>query len=656
MERPLPWSGAYPSLVDHALFGLKSLLSCMVLSVAAVLPAIGGQPPGTPSPGHAAAFDRLAGRLERGELSPATQAQTKQVLARLDSLVPAGDARRALRYRYTYCVLGMDDQPAQGVAYAQQGIEDARRIGYADAEVNFHYCKGAHQESLTTPRDALADYTAGIEVARHAENLRLVADGLTWRGNVQSLLGEPALGLVDFLQAQRDYGQAGEAGEAELNLLNIAIAYRRMGEFVEARKYMDQSLTYAEQRHDLRQQMAVEAQLGFLESESSNQPSALRHFAAALALARGIGDREGLGSIFLGQAEAFNLTGRYVEALAALDQAQTEFAQAADHSNQDMITLQRAEADAGLGHHAQAIAGYDKAEKLLQSSGNLRYLAELLDARARSQEALGHYAQAVVDLRRTIRVRAALDHNARRYNTTLMSYQFDTARRDQEDRRIKEESALQSRQLAAMQRARDWQSLAMLLGSLLLLGLVWQTLRQLRQSRRLHSLAMTDALTGTANRRRIEQVMAAATREARQTGAPLTVIVLDIDHFKRINDLHGHQVGDRVLVRLVAACTDALRGFDCFGRVGGEEFLVILPQTALETGRLVAERLRERVIALELGDIAADLHVTISLGLAQLNDPAEALEGLLDRADRALYQAKAAGRNRVVLAESPAPP
>lgn len=652
----MPWSGVHPSLVDHALSGLKSLLSLMVWSVATVLPAIGGQSPGALPPAGAAAFDRLAGRLERGELSPATQAETSQVLARLDSLVPAGDARRALRYRYTYCMLGMDDQPAKGVAYAQQGIEDARRINYPDAEANFHYCRGEHQESLTTPRDALADYTAGIKVARHAENLRLVADGLSWRGNVQSLLGEPALGLVDFLQAQRDYEQAGEAGEAELNLLNIAIAYRRMEEFVEARKYMDQSLAYAEQRHDVRQQFAVEAQLGFLESESSNQPSALRHFAAALVLAGGIGDHEGLGSAHLGQAEAFNLAGRYAEALAALDQAQAEFDQTADHSNQDMITLQTAEADAGLGHHAQAIAGYDKAEKLLQPSGNLRYLAELLDARARSQEALGHHARAVVDLRRTIRAREALDRNARRYNTTLMSYQFDSARRDQEDRRIREESALQSRQLAALQRARDWQNLAMLLGSLLLLGLIGQAVRQLRQSRRLHSLAMTDALTGTANRRRIEQVMVAAMREARQTGAPMTVIVLDIDHFKRINDLHGHQVGDMVLVRLVAACTKALRRFDYLGRVGGEEFLVILPKTALETGRLVAERLRECVIALELSDIAADLHVTISLGLAQLNDPAEALESLVDRADRALYQAKAAGRNRVALAESPAPP
>ncbi|MCW8807516.1 MAG: diguanylate cyclase, partial [Rhodanobacter sp.] len=534
--------------------------------------------------------------------------------------------------------------------------EDARRVDYPEAEANFLYCRGSHQEGLTTSRDALSDYTAGIEIARHIENPSLVADGLTMRGTVQSLIGEPALALVDFLQAQRNYEGAGETVLTQLNLLNIAVAYRRIGEFDKARQYMEQSLAHARQRRDVPEQILIEVQLGYLDSDLSNQTSAHRHFAASLALARGIGDPDFLGSSHLGQANTFNLEGRHAQALDALKQAQAAFSKVADHSSQDMIALQTAEAEAGLGHHAEAVTEYGKAEQLLAPSGNLRYMVELLDARARSYEALGNQEQAVHDLHREIRMRETLESNARRYNTTLMSYQFDSARRDQEDRRIKEESALQGRQLAALKRARDWQNLAMLLGSLLLLGLIWQAVRQLRHSRRLHALAMTDALTGIANRRRIEQVMSDVMREARQNSEQMTVIVLDIDHFKRINDLHGHQVGDIVLVRLVVACNNALRGFDHLGRFGGEEFLVILPKTGLETGRVIAERLRERVIALDLGDIASDLKVTISLGVAQLDDPAEPMDSLVERADRALYQAKAAGRNRVELAESPASP
>jgi diguanylate cyclase (GGDEF)-like protein len=634
----------------YPLSRLKSLVVIVLLSLAPALSVSGQQPRAVLTLSRAVAFDQLAERLEVGELSPDTDAGMVKVLGRLDSLVPAGDARRALRYRYTYCIFGMDAQPKQGVAYAEQGIADARRMDYPAAEANFHFCRGEHLESLTTPRDALSDYSAGIEIARHAEDMRLVADGLSWRGNVQSLLGEPALALVDFLRAQENYQESGAAVEGELNLLDIAVAYRRIGEINMARKYTMQSLAYAKKRHNVLQQVSVEAQLGFLDSDSSDQASARRHFEASLQLARGIGDHEGLASAYLGQAEAFNLQGHHAEALARLNLARSEFDKAADQSSQGMITLQTAEAKAGLGQHAEAIADYDRAEQLLGSGGNLRYLSELLDARARSYEALGRPGQAVLDLRRTIQVRAALQRNAQRYNTTLMSYQFDSARRDQQDQRIKEESALQGRQLAALKRARNWQNLAMLFGGLLLMGLIWQAVRQLRRGRRLHSLAMTDALTGIANRRQIERRMVNVLASSVRDREHAVLVAFDIDDFKRINDAYGHQVGDTVLVRLVEACSETLRALDQMGRVGGEEFLVILPQTDLEAGRLVAERLRERVNAIDLDDIAVGLKVSISLGVAQLDDPAENLPSLIGRADQALYRAKAAGRNRVEIA------
>jgi len=236
-----------------------------------------------------------------------------------------------------------------------------------------------------------------------------------------------------------------------------------------------------------------------------------------------------------------------------------------------------------------------------------------------------------------------------------MSYQFDSARRDQQDQRIKEESALQGRQLAALKRARNWQNLAMLFGGLLLLGLIWQAVRQLRHARRLHFLAMTDALTGIANRRQIERRMIHTLAESRRKREHAVLLALDIDDFKRINDAYGHQVGDIVLVRLVEACSKALRAPDHMGRVGGEEFLVILPNTDLEAGRLVAERLRQCVNAIDLDDVAVGLKVSISLGVAQLGDPAEGVQSLVERADQALYRAKAAGRNRVELARPYAP-
>lgn len=646
-----PGSGLSQLLGICPLSRLKSLVVTVLMSSVSAPSFSAQQAPAAPPAIRSVAFDQLANRLESGELSPDSDADMTSVLARLKLLVPAGDARRALRYRYTYCILGMGTRPKQGVAYAQQGIADARRMNYPAAEANFHFCRGEHLESLKNPRDALPDYSAGIEIARHAEDMRLVADGLSWRGNVQSLLGEPALALVDFLQAQENYQQSGAAVEGELNLLNIAVAYRRIGEIDMARKYTLQSLAYARKRHNVLQQVSVEAQLGFLDSDSSDQVSAHRHFEAALQLARGIGDNEGLGSAYLGQAEAFNLQGQHAEALVQLSLAQAGFDKASDQSSQGMIALQTAEAKAGLGQHVEAIADYARAEQLLGSGGNLRYLSELLDARARSYEALGRPAKAVLDLHRTIQVRAALQRNAQRYNTTLMSYQFDTVRRDQQDQRIKEESALQGRQLAALKRARNWQSLAMLFGGLLLLGLIWQALRQLRHARRLHLLAMTDALTGIANRRQIERRMSHTLAESCRKQEHAVLLALDIDNFKRINDAYGHQAGDIVLVRLVEACSEVLRALDHMGRIGGEEFLVILPNTGMEAGTLIAERLRQCVNAIDLDDIGVGLKVSISLGVAQLGIPGEGVQSLVERADQALYRAKAAGRNRIELAQ-----
>jgi diguanylate cyclase (GGDEF)-like protein len=601
-------------------------------------------------PDQAAAFDLYAGQLERGEISPDTHAGMLKALEHMKGLVPPGDARRELRYRYMYCILGLDASPEQGIAYADKGIADARRLGDVGAEVNFHFCRGSNQEALTTPRDALADYNAGITLARENENQRLVADGLTWRGSVQSLLGEHALALVDFLEAQKFYATSGAPVESEDNLFNIAVAYRRLGEQTQAREYLDKLLAQGEQRHDRAQQLAAHMELGFLESDVGNQPAAEKHLRKALALAHAVDSRSRGASIHLGLAQVDNLQGRYREALDELARARPGFARMGDRSNRDMMLLQTAEAHAGLGQHAMAIGEYAEAETLLQQSGNLRYLAELLDARSRSYQALNRLDLEVADLRRLVKVREALDRKAHSDNATLMNYQFQTARREQENRQLAADRALKEQQLESLERVRRWQRLALVLGGVLIVLLLWLALRQFRRSRKLHRMAMTDPLTGIANRRHIEQLARRALDHANANGEPLCVLVLDVDHFKAVNDAFGHAVGDQVLVRVAHACKQALRRFDLLGRLGGEEFLVVLPDTTLEVALQIAERLRRRVESLPLANLAPGLQITASVGAALADHEADDMAELVRRADNAMYRAKDAGRNRVEVA------
>jgi diguanylate cyclase (GGDEF)-like protein len=163
----------------------------------------------------------------------------------------------------------------------------------------------------------------------------------------------------------------------------------------------------------------------------------------------------------------------------------------------------------------------------------------------------------------------------------------------------------------------------------------------------LRGLATTDALTGVLNRRGFVARGRAEWGRCRRYGRPLTVLALDIDHFKAVNDTHGHDVGDAVLVHVSALCAGGMRTSDLFGRLGGEEFCAVLPETSLEAARALAERLRTGVERVPCPIAGMMIPVTISIGVAVGEESDVTLEALMKRADQALYAAKRNGRNRV---------
>ena len=162
----------------------------------------------------------------------------------------------------------------------------------------------------------------------------------------------------------------------------------------------------------------------------------------------------------------------------------------------------------------------------------------------------------------------------------------------------------------------------------------------------LRRIATTDGLTGVLNRRGFEDRMQKEASTARRYGYPLSVIAIDLDHFKKINDMHGHAAGDMVLMSVAALFMEEIRqDSDTVGRVGGEEFMAVLPHTPLDGAVMVAERLRHKLINLPIVVGDATLYISASFGIAELRESAEAT---LVAADEALYRAKNSGRNRVV--------
>ncbi len=165
-----------------------------------------------------------------------------------------------------------------------------------------------------------------------------------------------------------------------------------------------------------------------------------------------------------------------------------------------------------------------------------------------------------------------------------------------------------------------------------------------RANRRLACLAAYDGLTGLFNQRQFARSLSTELMRAQRCGRPATLIITDLDHFKGVNDHHGHTIGDDVLAAVAADVVASVRPFDVACRIGGEEFAVILPSSDREEGLAVAERIRARVARSDHEGLPA---VTISCGVASYPEDGEAIRELVRRADDAMYAAKAAGRNTV---------
>ena len=600
-----------------------------------------------PTSTRAAAFDatwqRVIGPASLDSSADAYDAD----LERLRALLPAGDHARDARFRSVYCGSSKWKQPQQGLDYSDAALELAREARDPAAEARAMLCRAAYIMSISGSQRGLPEVDKAIALLRDSQEQQLLAEALEMRGDLQSLLGEQAKAMIDFQRARAAYRGAGIEHEVEPLMLSIAIAYRRMGDWPQAQRYFTQAVQRMQDKGDWESVATNLIQLGFLHGESAAPDKALAAFREAETVAIAHDDAYNVSASRLGIAESQIALGQPDAALASLQQARTGFAAEQDASNEDMLLMLTGQALARQGQHTAAMERYRQAQPLIERNGNQRYLAMLYKARAASEEALGWTADALADYRHYTELQLKLQGKMRLEQSRMLEYEYEIRRRDFENRQLRAEAAAKQQEVATLETVRRWQWLAIALGALLVALLAALALRQWRKSRRLRDLVLLDSLTGIANRPGIEREAARALDAAIRDDTPLSLLMLDLDHFKSINDRYGHAAGDKVLRAVTAAWQAQLRGRDPLGRVGGEEFVVVCPDTSLEQALVVAGRLREATNALRFDDIDPALRVGVSIGAAQARKAGDSCDALLDRADAALYRAKQQGRDRV---------
>jgi diguanylate cyclase (GGDEF)-like protein len=172
-------------------------------------------------------------------------------------------------------------------------------------------------------------------------------------------------------------------------------------------------------------------------------------------------------------------------------------------------------------------------------------------------------------------------------------------------------------------------------------------LTKARMYTEMEKLATIDGLTQIANHRKFQDIMSLEMERSQRYNTPLTLLLMDIDHFKKFNDTYGHPVGDLVLQMVAKALQGSIRNTDYCARYGGEEFVVVLIQTDEEQSRILAERVRKAVESMQVRNDDKVLKVTVSIGSATFPTDAGDKQGLIDNADKAMYASKQSGRNRV---------
>lgn len=467
-------------------------------------------------------------------------------------------------------------------------------------------------------------------------------------GTLEDRAGEVALATRTDTQAYRDSEAPVRAQAHVAAAIELAAALRHTGDAREALTLVRESIRWDEAHGDALALSVASYVEGKILQGMRRFQEAIPVFQRARNISTSLGDHQGVAFADMRICRSFIELGRYAAARPRCESAARTFTA----SNSTVVLKETQEYLANIdlreGHAQQALdllngvldyGGADMAPAMATAA---------YEARARADAATRDYSQAYSDLEEYLH-RHDAENLARQQRIQATVEERSLAEREIERNAILQRQLELTRERATRQTVTlRWVAAAGAAGVLVIALLTHILITNLRHRRQLLRFAREDNLTGMPNRRHTTELATAALAAAAEHGRPLTTAIIDFDHFKSINDRCGHAAGDHVLREFARVSRGSLRAGDILGRWGGEEFLLVLPDTTLDAALASVERLR--ALALEIRVLASDgerVRVSFSAGLATVVDGARALEEILGRADAALYEAKNQGRDLV---------
>jgi diguanylate cyclase (GGDEF)-like protein len=597
---------------------------------------------------HAAQPHPAVAYVERGiiEMRSDPEASKRDADEALRVLQKQPDADLEIRARLILC----DYQSERDTQAAEREIDastallpKAHRTGLKAGLLD---CQGAIYETAGNNAKARALYEQAVTVSAETHDDEMLAQSLYSRGYLLGLEGEYASGLSDLKRSEALFEQLNKPVHALTTLNGIAILYNRMGDYAQARDIYSRALKAQREAGMQREEAVTLHNLGRANENLHEWEDARHSFTESLALSRQLNYARGEAYALRGLAAVSNASGDPNGALDTLARAESLQRQTPDARLRAQIQLARGIAFHKLNRLTESTAALEDALAVFRQADamgelNITY-SELADVYAQS----GNWRAAFESRTLAKETSDRLLNNQLDQRFATLKVEFDTAAKDKENTALILENEINQKALAYGQSVRHLQAAVILLSVTLAVVLATLAIHQRRNALRMRFLALTDELTNVPNRRSVLSRLDPLLRDP--TEGSCAVLIIDIDHFKKVNDQFGHPVGDEVLKAVAGTVQNLVREPAFFGRLGGEEFLIVLPRTDIEGAREAAERYRQTIMSIETARWCPDKRlITASIGCAVSAPAADTPSTMLKRADFALYAAKRSGRNCV---------